>query len=60
MQVPTGVAARIQIRSGVSGVSVDERRFPRVGAGNQSPDFDTAANKVEIDAQMGAGSIDIR
>jgi hypothetical protein len=60
VRVPPGVAARIQSRGGLASIQVDEGRFPRTGTGHQSPDYETAANKVEIDAQMGAGSIEIR
>jgi hypothetical protein len=60
MRVPDGVAARIRARGGLAGVSVNRNRFPRTGDVYQSADYDTAANKVEIDAEIGAGSIDIR
>jgi len=60
IRVPDGVAARIRVKGGLAGVSVNRNRFPRVGSAYQSADYDTAANKVEIDAEIGAGSIDIR
>jgi LiaI-LiaF-like transmembrane region len=59
LRVPDGVAARVRA-TGLIGVDVDTRRFPRAGDAYESPDYATAANKVDIDAQMGAGSIKVR
>ncbi len=59
LRVPDGVAARIRA-TGLVGVEVDTRRFPRVGDAYESSDYATAANKVDIDVQMGAGSIKVR
>jgi hypothetical protein len=56
LRVPDGVAAKISAVAGAGAVDVDQRRFP----GNQSPDFATAANRVEIDARLGAGSLSVR
>jgi hypothetical protein len=60
LRVPSNVAARIRYRGGLSSINVSASRFPRSGDGYQSPDYDTAANKVDIDVQMGVGSVDIR
>jgi hypothetical protein len=60
VRVPNGVAARVRVDGGLAGISVDGHRFPRVGGENQSPDYDTATNKVEIVAQTGVGSVDVR
>ncbi len=60
VQVPAGVAARIQSRGGLAGIQVDETRFPRFGGGYQSADYGTAANQVDIDAEMGVGSLRVR
>ena len=59
LRVPDGVAARIRA-TGLVNVEVDTRRFPRAGDAYESSDYATAANKVDIDAQMGAGSIKVR
>jgi hypothetical protein len=59
LRVPGGVAASIQVRSALAGVHVDRSRFPQGGGGFQSPDWDRAANKVEITVETGVGSIDI-
>lgn len=60
IRIPPGVAARIRATGGVSSIDVDQSRFPRAGGVYQSADYDTAANKAEMDVQMGAGSVDIR
>jgi len=59
IQVPQTAAARIRIRSGVSGIDVGSR-FQRMGDYYQSPDYDSAQNKADIYVQMGAGSVEIR
>jgi len=58
--VPAGVAARIRTRMGLGGSDIDTARFPRVGDGWESPDFATAANRVEIEAEGGLGSVTVR
>jgi len=60
LRVPSNVAARIRYRGGLSSINVSTSRFPRSGDVYQSLDYDTAANKVDIDVQMGVGSVDIR
>jgi hypothetical protein len=60
IHIPNGVAARIRHRGGLSSISVDRSRFPRMGDAYQSADYETAANKVEIDIQAGVGSVDVR
>lgn len=59
MRVPQGVAARIESSSALASTSVDTRRFPRSGKGYLSPDYETAANKVDIKIEMGMGSVTI-
>jgi hypothetical protein len=58
--IPANVAARIRYHGGLSSMNVNSARFPRSGDVYQSPDYDTAANKVDINIQMGVGSVDIR
>jgi len=60
IRVPPGVAARIRAGGGLAAVNVDRNRFPRVGGVYQSPDYDAAPNKVDVDVEAGVGSIDIR
>ncbi len=61
IEVPKGVAAPIRISSGVSSTQIDERRFPEVGDGEyRSPDYDRAANRVDINVNAGVSDIQIR
>jgi hypothetical protein len=60
VQVPAGVAAQVRIRGALTGISVDTNRFPYNGQVYRSPDYDTAANKVDLDVQAGVGSISVR
>ncbi|CAG0967768.1 hypothetical protein ANAEL_01005 [Anaerolineales bacterium] len=58
--IPDGLSARIRASVGMAGVSVDETRFPRNGSYYQSPDFDSAANSVDMTIDAGAASIKVR
>ena len=60
VDVPEGVAVRIDTGSGLSSVQVDERRFPRQGNTYVSPDYDTASNRVEISIDAGMASVTVR
>ena len=60
LRIPEGVAARIQTHGGLSSTSVDQRRFPRLGAYYISPNYETAENRADIRLDMGVGSISIR
>jgi len=44
---------------GLGLTSVDEQRFPRSLDGWASPDYESAANRVDIDLQGGLGSITV-
>lgn len=59
LQVPEGVAARIRVRGALMSVAIDQRRFPRIGDEYQSPDFASATDRVEIDAEGGVGSLKV-
>jgi hypothetical protein len=59
IHVPDGVAASIKVSSAIAGIHVSNARFPRTGGRYESPDYATAANKVEIDIEMGAGAVDV-
>lgn len=60
VRIPAGVAASIRAVGGLASIHVDPSRFPRMGDTYQSPDFNTAANKVDLDIQTGVGSVEIR
>lgn len=57
--IPAGVAARIRVEQGASSVKIDESRFPAQGQFYQSPDFENAANRVEISLEGGANSVSV-
>jgi hypothetical protein len=59
--IPPGVAGRIRLREGLTSLNVDKTRFPQLDSRlYQSPDFDTAANRAEINVEAGLGSITIK
>ena len=59
IQLPQGVAGRIRVEGGVMGVDIDTARFPRSGTYYQSPDYDGAANRADINVKIGAGSVKV-
>lgn len=59
LHVPQGVAASIQMESGLSGVHVDTSRFIQSGEHYESPDYATAVNRVNIRVESGLGNIEI-
>jgi len=58
--VPEGLSARIRASLGAADLKIDESRFPRNGNYYQSPDYDTAANTVDMNIDAGAASIRIK
>ena len=61
VRVPENIPARIRAEQGVSSINVDTNRFPRSDSGfYQSPNFDTSADRVEINIKAGVGSISVR
>ncbi len=61
-RVPDGVAARIRSSIALGSSDVDASRFPRASSGSawESPDFDAAPNRVEIEVRGGIGSVSVR
>jgi hypothetical protein len=59
VRVPDGVAARVRASLGAATLNVRGARFPWQGGLYQSPDFDTAANRVDLDIDGGASTIDV-
>ena len=72
IEIPDELAARIEIDAGAASFDIDESRFPRVrghddrgvlGIGfsrmYESPDFETAVNRVDITIRAGASSISV-
>ncbi len=59
LTIPEGVSASIEVKSGLSGIKVDEGRFPRQGDVYQSPDFGSASHRLSLHIEAGVGSIEI-
>jgi LiaI-LiaF-like transmembrane region len=58
LEIPDGVAARIQHQGGLSTLNVDESRFPKVSDNMfRSPNYDTANNKVDLTIETGVTTI---
>ena len=60
IEIPEGVAARVEASAGLASVVVDQNRFPKQNGYYQSPDYETATNKLDIRIETGLGSVDIR
>ena len=60
VHIPPGVAARIRTQSGLAAISIDQGRFPRQGKVYQSPDYETASNKIDLEIETGVSSINVR
>ena len=58
--IPELVGARIDADLGLSGLSIDETRFPKAGGVYVSRNFDTSANRIYLEIDAGASSVDIR
>jgi len=59
VRIPSNVAARIHVTTGV-GVATLDPRFSKIDKNTyQSLDFDSAANRVEITIQSGAGNVSV-
>jgi predicted membrane protein len=59
VHIPEGVAARIQAVTGLGKAIVDPR-FSKIEAHTyQSPDFERAAAKVELNLSSGAGNVKV-
>lgn len=58
VQIPSGIAARIYATTGWGKVIIDPG-FSKTDNIYQSPDFDTAVNKVEVTVQSGAGNVSV-
>jgi hypothetical protein len=57
--VPNGVAARVRFKGGAASLRVDKSRFLIRNDDFESPDYETAANKVDLQIDAGAGSIEV-
>ena len=59
VRVPSGIAAKVHATSGLGKVIVDSRFSKTDKNTYQSPDYDSAANKVEITVNSGAGDVSV-
>jgi len=59
VRIPSGVAARIHATTGLGKATVDPRFSKTEDNTYQSSDFDSAANKVEITVNSGAGNVSV-
>jgi Domain of unknown function (DUF5668) len=60
IEIPPGVAAQIQHQGGLSTLNIDQSRFPQVSDNLfRSPDYDTAANKLDLTIETGMTTIQI-
>lgn len=59
VRVPSGIAAKIHATSGMGQVIVDSAFGKLDGKTYQSPDYDSAANRIEITVQSGAGNVTV-
>jgi hypothetical protein len=60
LYVPEGVAARIRSTMALGASDIDQARFPRSGNEYVSPNYDTAAHRVDIRVDGGVGSLAVR
>jgi hypothetical protein len=59
VHIPDGVAARVHGVVGVGTLNLNNARFPYRDGVHQSPDFEAAANRVDLSIEGGAASIDV-
>ena len=59
VRIPSGVAAKIHATTGLGKATVDPRFGKTDNNTYQSSDFDSAANKVEITVNSGAGNVSV-
>ncbi len=61
LRIPENVAAQIKIDGALLDTNeIDQSRFPKFGDIYSSPDYSSAANKVEIHVEAGVGKLSIR
>jgi len=61
IRIPDSTAARIRAKDSVMALNVDSNRFPRLDSGlYQSVNFDTAADRSEVNIEAGLGSISVK
>ena len=60
IRIPEGVAAHIQTSPGLGTITVNRERFPASGKQiYQSPNYDTAENRVDVRVEGGVGTVTV-
>jgi hypothetical protein len=59
VHIPAGVAARIRAQGGLASVEVNQDRFTRENDLYQSPGYQEAEHRVELDIEAGLGAIEV-
>lgn len=59
VHAPAGVAASVGAHTGLAGVHVDTARFPRHNGRYRSADYDTAADRADVELEGGVASFSV-
>jgi len=60
VQIPANVSARIRVKDGLTSLTIDKDRFPRIDSNTyQSQDYSYGTHRTEIKIESGVGSISI-
>lgn len=57
--VPDGISARIEVDGGLAGIRVNGARFPKTDKIYRSPDYDTAAKRLDLHIEAGVASVEV-
>jgi Cell wall-active antibiotics response 4TMS YvqF len=61
IEIPRGVAADIDVTTGLGERAIDQSRFAPLGNGRfRSPEYETAANRVQMRLELGIGEVSVR
>ena len=60
VNIPEGVAAKIQVDTDLSAFDVDESRFPKQGDYYISDHFDTAQNRIYLEIDSDVGRVQVK
>jgi len=60
VNIPDGVAAKIQVDTGLSALDMSESRFPKQGDYYISDNFDTTQNRIYIEIESDVGRVQVK
>jgi hypothetical protein len=60
INIPDGVAGKIRTQGGLSTITVNDKKFLKSGKDFISPDWEFAVNRIDLQVEVGVGSVDIR